>query len=149
MLVTLTWACVWAAQTAPIVPAGDSGLDFVWRVGCALGALFQRLIALPMTPRLLTLAAFSAPHLTLAPPFSELGTPNEGLLVAAAMLVGELLAHPFELYRRAAFAREALASGRVPDPTPDAAAAVHPLTLRFSNGALERVYVGRRCEHTV
>ena len=72
-----------------------------------------------------------------------LGQPLEGLLVVAALLVGELLAHPFELARRTAFAREALAAGRVPDAAVDAAAAVHPLTLHFSNSALERAYAAR------
>ena len=38
-----------------------------------------------------------------------------GTTIAAALLVGELLGHPYELERRAAFAREAIAAGRVPD----------------------------------
>ena len=106
----------------------------------ALGALFLRFNGLPATPRFLVLVAISCFHITVAP-ISELGQPLEGLLVVAALLVGDLLGHPFELRSRVTFAHEALAAGRVPDP--DAAAAVHPLTLRFADGGLERAYSGR------
>ena len=103
-------------------------------------ALFQRFIALPALPRFIVLTAIGAAHLAFATSHSELGHPVEGLLVAGALLLGELLGHPFELQRRVAFAREALAAGRVPDAAPDPAAAVHPLTLRFSDGGLEGAF---------
>ena len=83
-----------------------------------LSALFQRIIAIPTAPRLLVLAAIGVTHLTFAAPMSAFGQPHEGLLVVGAMVAGELLGHPFELWRRAAFAREAIAAGRVPDADP-------------------------------
>ena len=77
-----------------------------WTWGCLfflLWALFQRLIALPIAPRLLTLLAFGAGSASCVPRCSEIGQPNEALLFTAALLVGELLGHPIELHRRLAF----------------------------------------------
>ena len=142
---SLTRMGVWAAHRRYVLVSGVSASG--WLCGPValnlLFALFQRFIALPTVPRFIVLAARVIPFFAFTTPWSELGQPVEGLLVAAAVLVGELLGHPFELQRRTAFAREALAAGRVPDPAPDPAAAVHPLTLRFVNGALESAYAAR------
>ena len=63
----------------------------------------------------------------------------------ATFVVGELLAHPFELMRRKAHVTEAAAWAAKPDRRRRPSLAlppnfVHPLTLRFSNEELERSY---------
>jgi hypothetical protein len=110
-------------------------------------ALFQRFIALPGALRLAVLAGCVAGRAAMWPPFSELGQPHETLLVAAALLIGELLGMPVELSSRAAFARETSArelSDERPacsaDATRFAKHALHPLTLRFADGAVEDAY---------
>jgi hypothetical protein len=103
-------------------------------------ALFQRFIALPTAPRFLALGVLSS---FITSTLSELAPLREGRLIVAALVIGELLGHPFELRRRVAFAREAVAAGRVPNAAPDPAIAVQPLTLRFSNRALESAYRAR------
>ena len=55
---------------------------------------------------------------------------TQSLLVAAALITGELIGHPLELRHRAAFAREIQAAGGVlPAATSEVAAArlLHPL----------------------
>ena len=63
-----------------------------------------------------------------------------GVAIAASLLVGHMIGHPFEQWSRAIFAREAVAAGNAPDPGIAAAQLMHPLTLRFSDSALEREY---------
>ena len=55
------------------------------------------------------------------------------------MLNGELLGHVFEIHRRAAFARDFAASGGILRASP----LIHPLTLAFSDGALERQFLAQ------
>ena len=71
-------------------------------------AIFQRIIGLPSGPRLIVAMVRFLTHLAWRPSASkELGQPQEALLVAAALLAGEMLGHPLEVWRRAAFARDA------------------------------------------
>jgi hypothetical protein len=108
-----------------------------------LVAIFQRLVAMPEKPRFLVLTTWGLANFAFDPAHSELGNLQEGLLVVGALLIGELLGHPFELRRRLTFAREAEATGRLPKAAPNVDAAVHPLTLCFANDALERAYAAR------
>ena len=110
-----------------------------------VGMLLLRFVAVGQVPRMMVLVTVAIVIALWPSGMSEIGKPQEALLSTAALLTGELMSHPFELRRRAAFAREALASGRVPDPAIDAAGLrlVHPVTLRFSNGELERAYAVR------
>ena len=109
------------------------------------GALFQRSSGMPIEPRLCSLAVVALGRLGFAPA-ACIGQLADTLLVSAALLVGELVGHPLEVRRRAKFAREAMAAGRVPDPAADAAALrlVHPITLRFADGALLDAHNDRR-----
>jgi hypothetical protein len=109
------WCVAWGLTSMSMAVAQRrfllvSGLSFR-EVAClaslyGLGALFQRLVSLlPATQRMLTVCGFVAGIASWSP-MSELGQPREALLMVAAVLIGELLAHPFELRRRVAFARE-------------------------------------------
>ena len=144
------WLLFWVAQAT----AHQLGVHMTnvsagyWACGCLvrlLGALFRRLMAVPKEIRLVVLTGQVIAHASFSPAHSVLGQPYETLLVAAALLMGEMVSHPFELRRRAAFAREALAAGMVPDAATDAAATrlVDPLTLSFSDVSLERAYTDR------
>ena len=73
-------------------------------------SLFQRFIALPLESRMLTHIASFLARPVWPPSISELGRPVELVCLAAAVLNGEMLGHLFEIYRRAAFARDFAAS---------------------------------------
>jgi hypothetical protein len=132
---------MWLAQRHYELVGGMSAREWVCGPVALTGlfALLQRFIGLPTAPRLLTLAATGLMNLTTAH-FTVLGRPHEGLLIVVALLAGDALGRPFELRRRAAYARE-MAAGRALDASPDAA--VHPVSLRFSDHALERAYAAR------
>jgi len=103
---TVTWAGIAVAQHLFVVVSGLSSHVFAaFGALYALIALFQRFIALPMAPRLLTSLFIVNAHSSWTPPMSEFGQPHEGLLVIAALLVGELLGHPFEHRRRLVYMR--------------------------------------------
>jgi hypothetical protein len=107
-----------------------------------LFALFQRLMSLEGGTRQLTLALLDLAVLFWTPSFSGLGSSREFACIVGSHIVGELLGYPFELQRRYTFAH----SARSLTPTPTAVAPhrpLHPLTLRFADGALERAYIGR------
>ena len=147
------WAwCSALSSMAAVVAVGQRRYAFTGGLGVRSFAcvaaihffhgLFQRTLGMAVEPRCLTLLLVVLGRAAMYPSASELGQHWDTLLVAAALIVGELFGHPFEVRRRAAFAREAVAAGRVPDEAP-AARLVHPLTLRFSDGNLERAYAAR------
>ena len=134
---------LWCAHRRPVFVSGLS--EGAWACCLAMTFLFafsQRLIAIPAIPRRITLTSIALAHASYSPALSDFGQPLEALLVVAALLVGELLSHPIELFHRTAFAREALAVDGVPDGALSAAVVrlVHPLTLCFSDDALENAF---------
>ena len=104
---SLSRLVLWLAQGHYALVGGMSAREWVCGPVALTGlfALLQRFIGLSTAPRLLTLAATGLMNLTTAH-FTVLGRPHEGLLIVVAILAGDVLGRPFELRRRAAFARE-------------------------------------------
>ena len=92
------------------------------------------LVAIPFKPRMVLLVSMVAGQACL-PTLSNIGQPREALLNIAALILGEMLAHPLDLHRRAAYAGDVLrADNRDCQPL------VHLLIFPDSNADLERAY---------
>jgi hypothetical protein len=131
----------WARHHAVITDGKSVNYMLVLAGLVALGAFFVRLSYHHLVPRLLVYTSGVGLHVAF--PMSVLGSCNEALLIAAAMLIGELLAHPVEISRRrthVSLHADALASL---EDTPPPAFSVHPLTIRFADPRLERLYASR------
>jgi len=147
---TLLWLVLTVAQRGGLLGVtGVSARTFAIKAAlCALTSFVAKVVGFPTVQRLNSIAVIATAHFAWWPAHSpQIGQPTEGVIITVALLAGELIAHPFQLLARIAFAREAAAAGRLlgafcPPPR-GRDAPVHPLTLRFSNGALEHAWSAR------
>lgn len=114
------WGFVLCHRYFELVPKGKLSVSFMYAVAfvSVFMALFQRYVALPPVPRLLTITAVASARFAMWPAVSVLGQPLEATLVTAALLIGELLGHPLELRQRNTFVHEA-SSAASPAPSPE------------------------------
>lgn len=110
-------------------------------MGVLLMAFMQPLFGLPARARLFVFVV-SATESSCAPiSLSTLGEPYEALLVIAALLLGELLGRPSELF---CDAREAPADG----VETKHCVQMNPLTLSFIDGEVEQAYTARKFDES-
>ena len=105
---SMSWCGLWSFLA---LHGGGDAADHCgdWEDAIYLGvfsvllALFQRFIAFPLVPRLISLAGFAGAVQQAIRAAAPEG--HTMLAIAAAILVGELIGHPFELRQRLAFAQ--------------------------------------------